>query len=362
MYGGTCRAARCRYHAASACPCSRRAELFASPRKTDVSSINRDIAYGDAARQFFARRVAERSGRRTCSSAAPCSAEHPLITDAARPRLGDMSTRRWMGELEKWMRRTDQSKADVARRSKHSTAHVLALFDNPDPNPSLQLYLDVVGVAGGRFSSVRNNTPAAVIERLKEIKDREKISTVALSKKTGITRPMLSTLLNDPDPNPSLLTFDRIVAALNAEEEFHLVNILARTVRLAIAAGATNDNEVLQVLESTLSARPRHLQLVPEAPASDHDASRWAERERRAEQERRDAEERLQEANGRVAELCERCSALQVANVALEKQHADTAAELRRLQDRQRRGRLAMFGVGVLTGLGLAAGAMRARR
>ena len=257
-----------------------------------------------------------------------------------------MSTRRWMGELEKWMRRTDQSKADVARRSKHSTAHVLALFDNPDPNPSLQLYLDVVGVAGGRFSSVRNNTPAAVIERLKEIKDREKISTVALSKKTGITRPMLSTLLNDPDPNPSLLTFDRIVAALNAEEEFYLVNILARTVRLAIAAGATNDNEVLQVLESTLSARP----------------SRWAERERRAEQERRDAEERLQEANGRVAELCERCSALQVANVALEKQHADTAAELRRLQDRQRRGRLAMFGVGVLTGLGLAAGAIRARR
>ncbi|MBA3549072.1 MAG: helix-turn-helix transcriptional regulator [Nannocystis sp.] len=239
---------------------------------------------------------------------------------------------------------------------------MLALFDNPDPNPTLQLYLDVVGVSGGRFSSVRNNTPAAVIERLKEIKDREKISTVALSKKTGIARPMLSTLLNDPDPNPSLVTFDRIVAALNAEEEFHLVNILARTVRLAIAAGATSEDEVRQVVASTVSAQPRHLHLVSEAPASNHDASRWAEQVRRAEQERRDAEEWLQEANGRVAELCERCSALQVANVALEKQHADTAAELRRLNERRHRGRLALFGAGVLTGLGLAAGVMRARR
>ena len=52
---------------------------------------------------------------------------------------------------------------------------------------------------------------------ISEIKDREKISTVALAKKTGMARPMLSTLLNHPDPNPSLATFDRIVAALNAE-------------------------------------------------------------------------------------------------------------------------------------------------
>ena len=78
-----------------------------------------------------------------------------------------MGTRRWVGELEKWLRRSGQSEDDVARRSKHNTAHVLALFDNPEPNPTLQLYLDVVGVAGARFASVRDNTPAAVVERLK---------------------------------------------------------------------------------------------------------------------------------------------------------------------------------------------------
>jgi transcriptional regulator with XRE-family HTH domain len=277
-----------------------------------------------------------------------------------------MSTRRWMGELEKWMGRSGQSKADVARRSKHSTAHVLGLFESPDPNPTLQLYLDVVGITGARFASVRNNTAAAVLERLKEIKDREKISTVALAKKTGMARPMLSTLLNHPDPNPSLATFDRIVAALNAEEEFQLVNILTRAVRLAIAAGATNADEVSQAVASAVEAtsRPRHLHVVTDAPEVD-EPSHWSERHRRAEQERRDAEERLQEANGRVAELCEKCSALQVANVALEKQLADNAAEIRRLralEQRQRRGRLALYGAGVLSGLGLAAGIMRARR
>ncbi len=290
-----------------------------------------------------------------------------MITEARAPRLVLMGTRRWMGELEKWMGRSGQSKADVARRSKHSTAHVLGLFESPDPNPTLQLYLDVVGITGARFASVRNNTAAAVLERLKEIKDREKISTVALAKKTGMARPMLSTLLNHPDPNPSLATFDRIVAALNAEEEFHLVNILTHAVRLAIAAGATNADEVRQAVASAVEAtpRPRRLHVVTDAPEADDEASHWIERHRRAEQERRDAEERLQEANGRVAELCEKCSALQVANVALEKELADNAAEIRRLralEQRQRRGRLALYGAGVLSGLGLAAGIMRARR
>ena len=49
-----------------------------------------------------------------------------------------MGTRRWMGELEKWMGRSGQSKADVARRSKHSTAHVLhqlGLIESPEAHP-----------------------------------------------------------------------------------------------------------------------------------------------------------------------------------------------------------------------------------
>ena len=290
-----------------------------------------------------------------------------MITEGTPPRLIVMGTRRWMGELEKWMGRSGQSKADVARRSKHSTAHVLGLFESPDPNPTLQLYLDVVGVTGARFASVRNNNAAAVLERLKEIKDREKISTVALARKAGMARSMLSTLLNHPDPNPSLVTFDRIVAALNAEEEFHLVNILTHAVRLAIAAGATNVDEVRQAVASAVEAtpRPRHLHVVTDAPESDDGTIRWAEYQRRAEQERRDAEERLQEASGRAAELSEKCGALQLANVALEKQIADERAEIRRLralEQRQRRGRLALYGAGVLSGLGLAAGIMRARR
>ncbi len=271
-----------------------------------------------------------------------------------------MGTRRWVGELEKWLRRSGQSEDDVARRSKHNTAHVLALFDNPEPNPTLQLYLDVVGVAGARFASVRDNTPAAVVERLKEIKDREKITNVALAKKTGITRPQLSTLFNHPDPNPSLVTFDRIVAALNAEEEFHLVNVLARTVLLAIAAGATTEDEVFQAAASAMDAtasRPRHLHVVTDvsAPSPDREASR------RAEQEKRATEARLQEANGRIAELCEQCSALQVTNLALEKQHADHAAELRRLKQ-ERRGWFALFGAGVLTGIGITAAVVHARK
>ncbi len=282
-----------------------------------------------------------------------------------------MSTRRWVAELERWIGRSGQSTEDVARRSKHNTGHVYSLFTIPEPNPTLQLYLDVVGVAGGRFESVRNNTPAAVVERLKEIKDREKISTVRLAKKAGISRPMLATLLNDPSPNPSLVTFDRLVAALDAEAEFVLVSYLARSVCLAIAAGTTNQAEinatVLSVVEATV--RPRHLHVVPDelAANSDDRHARHAEQDRdervrRAEQDRQDAEERLYEANGRVAELCQKCEALQVANLGHEKRRADDAAEIRKLKQERRWYRLKMFGAGLATGIGVTAVVMQARK
>ena len=283
-----------------------------------------------------------------------------------------MSTRRWVAELERWIGRSGQSTEDVARRSKHNTGHVYSLFNIPEPNPTLQLYLDVVGVAGGRFESVRNNTPAAIVERLKEIKDREKISTVRLAKKAGISRPMLATLLNDPSPNPSLVTFDRLVAALDAEAEFVLVSYLARSVCLAIAAGATNQAEVDAAVMSAVeaTARPRHLHVVPdELPANSDDRhARHAEQDRdhesvrRAEQERQDAEERLYEANGRVAELCQKCEALQVANLGHEKRRADDAAEIRKLKQERRWYRLKMFGAGLATGIGVTAVVMQARK
>ena len=284
-----------------------------------------------------------------------------------------MSTRRWVAELERWIGSSGQSPEDVARRSKHNTGHVYSLFNIPEPNPTLQLYLDVVGVAGARFESVRNNTPAAVVERLKEIKDREKISTVKLAKKTGISRPMLATLLNDPSPNPSLVTFDRLVAALDAESEFVLVSYLARSVCLAIAAGATNQAEVDAAVMSAVEAtaeRPRRLHVVPDELAANSDdrharhaeQDRDHERLRRAEQERQDAEERLYEANGRVAELCQKCEALQVANLGLEKRRADDAAEIRKLKQERRWYRLKMFGAGLATGIGVTAVVMQARK
>lgn len=281
-----------------------------------------------------------------------------------------MSTRRWVVELERWIERAGQSREDVARRSKHDTGHVLALFSIPEPNPTLQLYLDVVGMAGARFESVRNNTPAGVVERLKEIKDREKISTVKLAKKAGITRPMLATLFNDPSPNPSLVTFDRLVAALDAEAEFVLVSYLARSVRLAIAAGATNQAEVHAAIVSAVeaTAQPRHLHVVPDELAVNDEPARRAEQDRdhermrRAQQERHDAEERLYEANGRVAELCQQCEALQVANLAFEKRRADDAAEIRRLKQERRWYRLKLFGAGLVTGIGVTAVAMQARK
>lgn len=275
-----------------------------------------------------------------------------------------------MAELERWIERSGQTMGDVAHRSKHNTGHVMALFSHPEPNPTLKLYLDVVGVAGARFESVLNNTPAAVVERLKEIKDREKISTVKLAKKAGITRPQLATLFNDPSPNPSLVTFDRIVTALDAEEEFVLVWYLARSVRLAIAAGARSQEEAEEAMASAVGAtdpRPRHLRVVPDAasqpdPEPAHHAAETDERIRRAEQETRDAEERLYESNAKLAELCEKCKALQVANVALEKQRADDVAELRRLHHQDRWRRIKIFGAGLVTGIGVTAAAMRARR
>lgn len=287
-----------------------------------------------------------------------------------------MSTRRWVAELERWIGRSGQSTEDVSRRSKHNTGHVYSLFNIPEPNPTLQLYLDVVGVAGARFESVRNNTPAAVVERLKEIKDREKISTVRLAKKTGISRPMLATLLNDPSPNPSLVTFDRLVAALDAEAEFVLVSYLARSVRLAIAARATNQAEVDAAVMSAFEAtaqHPRHLHVVADELAANSDdrharharhaeQDRDHERLRLAEQERQDAEERLYEANGRVAELCQKCEALQVANLGLEKRRADDAAEIRKLKQERRWYRLKMFGAGLATGIGVTAVVMQARK
>lgn len=231
-----------------------------------------------------------------------------------------MGTRRWFGELETWLRRSGMSKQDLAERSGHSSAHVLGLFEQQDPNPKLALYLELVHTAGARFNGVPVNKPAAVIERIKEILAREEIKTVsALSNRSGINRSQLSSLLNAPDPNPTLATFDRLVAALGVEQEFGLVSFIEEEVEQAIAVGLEDVEAVRE------EAKVRHLRAVPNPSPT----MSTAEAMRRLADAEHAAEAKAQAA---VAELTERVRQLHEQNVALEKRLADEAAELDRLR------------------------------
>ena len=134
-----------------------------------------------------------------------------------------MGTRRWVKELEKWIRRSGSSTEAVAKRSRHKTAHVLDLFADENPNPSLRLYLELASVAGARFGGVQDTTPAAVVAHLATVAKDNEITLASLARASSVGRPLLSTLFNDPDPNPSLATIDRIVTALDAASDFDLV-------------------------------------------------------------------------------------------------------------------------------------------
>ena len=187
-----------------------------------------------------------------------------------------MGTRRWVGALEAWLSNTDWTKDKLAERSQHSAAHVREMFERADPNPTLRLYLELVQLSGARFQGVTTNEPVEVIKRIKEILVRENIATVsALAKVAQINRSQLSTLFNDPDPNPTLATFDRLVVALGAEQEFTLVSFIDNAVAQVIAVGVAEVQAVKQ-------APPiRHLHAVPE-PASVFTALRRQFREAEA--------------------------------------------------------------------------------
>ena len=149
-----------------------------------------------------------------------------------------MGTRWWFGELDAWMRRARVSREAAARKSGHKTAHVLALFDDPEPNTSLRLFLDVVEAAGARLSSVGENTPHAVVECLAALASEQDVSVSALARLSGVSRPQLSTLFNVSEPNPKLAMIDSLVVALGAEQEFRVVSADAERV-----AGAPVDEE-----------------------------------------------------------------------------------------------------------------------
>ena len=149
-----------------------------------------------------------------------------------------MGTRRWFGELDAWMRRARVSREAAARKSGHKTAHVLALFDDPEPNTSLRLFLDLVEAAGARLASVGENTPHAVVECLAALASEQDVSVSALARLSGVSRPQLSTLFNVSEPNPKLAMIDSLVVALGAEQEFRVVSADAERV-----AGASVDEE-----------------------------------------------------------------------------------------------------------------------
>lgn len=127
-----------------------------------------------------------------------------------------------MADLASWLDRSGSNPEGLAKRSRHSAHHVMALFEQPEPNPSLRLFLDLVKEAGAQFASVAADEPIAVITRLKEIISREKLSVSVLATLSGMNRTSVSTLLNDPTPNPTLATIDRLVHGLGAESDFRI--------------------------------------------------------------------------------------------------------------------------------------------
>lgn len=231
-----------------------------------------------------------------------------------------MGTRRWVGELESWLRRSGLSKDELVKRSDNSEATVLSLFEQPEPNPTLRVYLELVHKAGARFNGVINNDPVEIIKRLKEIMARENIATLsALAKVADVNRSQLSRMFNASDPNPTLEVFDRLVVALGAEQDFVLVSIIGDAVAQAIVVGSMN-------AQATPQEAARHLHAVPD-PASARTVGEWEQRLAAAKAEGAAAEARERDAQAKMDAVLARAFKLHQRIVDLEQQHADDAAK-----------------------------------
>ncbi|MBL9100392.1 MAG: helix-turn-helix domain-containing protein [Myxococcales bacterium] len=233
-----------------------------------------------------------------------------------------MGTRRWFGELEAWLRKSGMTRDELAKRSSLCAPDVIALFQQDEPNPTLEVYLNLVQQAGARFNGVETNEPLALIRRIKEIMARENISNVsALSRVAGVHRSTLSTLLNAAAPNPTLDVFDKLVHALGGEQDFVLVSYSDKAEAKVIAAGAEEVKTIRQ------DAAGRHLHAVPGPVRGASPADPW-QQFREAQAERTAAEEREKKAQAKLAEVNKRVAELHAKNVALEKESADQQAEI----------------------------------
>lgn len=211
---------------------------------------------------------------------------------------------------------------ELAKRSSLCAPDVIALFQQDEPNPTLEVYLDLVQQAGARFNGVETNEPLALIKRIKEIMARENISNVsALSRVAGVHRSTLSTLLNAAAPNPTLDVFDKLVHALGGEQDFVLVSYSDKAEAKVIAAGAEEVKTIRQ------DAAGRHLHAVPGPFRGTSPADPWQQL-REAQAERTAGEEREKKAQAKLAEVNKRVAELHAKNVALEKESADQQAEI----------------------------------
>ena len=132
-------------------------------------------------------------------------------------------TRVWTERLEAWMTSAGLSPEELAKRARRDRATVAGLLGREDRQTSLRLFLDLARHAGARLSGAPDSTPRALFHRLKELLTQQGLTITTLARRSGIHRTQLSTLFNNPDPNPCLLTVQRIVASLSAEAEVNLV-------------------------------------------------------------------------------------------------------------------------------------------
>lgn len=214
------------------------------------------------------------------------------------------------------MRQEGMNKEDVARQSGHKAAHVLALLADPSPNPSLRLYLDLLDAAGARFAGVDENTTRAVVEHFAAVMEERDISTSKLARLADVNRAQLSTLLNDPDPNPKLAVIDRIVEALELTDEFGLVS--------AAASEDADDDEVDEDDDEDA------VDDNEEEDEVDEDEDEVDE-----EEDEVDDDEDQGAADDIAAEQAEQIRALQQQNAALQRQVQQNQAELSELKGKK---------------------------
>lgn len=162
-------------------------------------------------------------GAPTASSRPSAAPEHSEQNAAQGETSLHAETRVWTERLEAWMTNTGLSPEDLARRARRDRATIADLLGRGDRQTSLRLFLDLVRHAGARLSGAPETTPRALFQRLKELLTQQELTITSLARRSGIHRTQLSTLFNHPDPNPCLLTVQRIVASLCAEAEVNLI-------------------------------------------------------------------------------------------------------------------------------------------